>query len=129
MWNRIMLFEGKVIIPVETVLRHRDYSGATRSMPVGAPFIFNRRIENYLNSKLLDANKKEELKRLYNVMELTSARSFIMHGLKKEARVRLKNIDKQYVSIKKYYETIVALWMPSWLMKRINSYQGRKFYR
>lgn len=128
MWNRIMLFEGKVIIPIETVLRHRDYSQATRSMPLGAPFIFNKRISKYLLSDMLSEKKKNELRRLYNIMELTSARSFIIHGYKKEGVKTLKNIDKYYVSKKKYYESLIALLIPSWMMKKIYTYQGRKYY-
>ncbi len=129
MWNRIMLFEGKVVTPVETVLRHRDYSGATRSMPVGAPFIFNKRINNYLLNELLSNKKKEELKRLYYVMELTSARSYIVHGYKREGMKKLKSIDKEYVSRKKLYEALIALVVPSWIMKKVYSFQGRKYYR
>ena len=129
MWNRIMIYEGKVVIPVETVLRHRDYSIATRSMPIGVPFIFKKRIESYLKDNKLNNNMKEELKKLYHIMELASARSYIMHGLKKEGQLHLKLVDKKYVSKKKYYETLISLLLPSWIMKKINKFQGRKFYR
>lgn len=129
MWNRIMLYEGKVIIPTETVLRHRDYSFATRKMPVGAPFIFNRRIPGYLSDPTISNNMKEELNYLYNVMELTSIRSLIINGLKKEAFKRMKYVEVKYVSKKKYIETIISYFVPSALMRKWIAKESKNYFR
>ena len=119
MWNRIMLYEGKVVIPQITVLRHRDFSQLTRRLAVGAPYLFNSRIPEYLSDASLSDEKKEELKRLYNTMELVSVRSLIVHGKKREAFQRLRKIDRDYVPGKKYVETIVSFLMPSFVMEKI----------
>lgn len=118
MWNRIMLYEGKVIIPRVTVLRHRDHSQLTRRPTAGAPYLFNSRVDGYLSDPSLSEKKKEELKRLYNIMELSSIRSLIVHGRKREAAGRLKKIDRRYISPKKYYETYVSFLIPSAVMKK-----------
>lgn len=119
MWNRIMLFEGKVIIPRVTVLRHRDFSQLTAHLTVGAPYLFNSRIPGYLSDASLSDEKKEELKRLYHTMELVSVRSLIIHGKKREAFRRFRKIDRSFAPGKKYIETVISFLMPSAVMKKI----------
>lgn len=129
MWDRIMLFEGKVIIPKETFLRHRDHSHLTRTLPVGAPFIFNSRISGYLSDSRLSDTKKEELKKLFNIMELSSIRSLIVHGMKADAAKRLKNIDRKYVSRKKYFETIISFLIPSFVLKKYVLGKNQNYFK
>ena len=129
MWNRIMLFEGKVVIPQYTVLRHRDYSFLTKLPPIGSPFFFNNRIPGYLEDPSISAAKKEELIKLYNIMELASIRSLIIHGKKKEAFVRLKKIDKNRVSKKKYYETFVSFLIPAFVMKKMLLNRNKGYFK
>ena len=128
MWNRIMLYEGKVIIPRVTVLRHRDFSQLTRRPTAGAPYLFNSRVDGYLSDPSLSEKKKEELKRLYNIMELSSIRSLIVHGRKGEAAERLKKVDRHYVSPKKYYETFVSFLIPSAVMKKRLLAKTKNYY-
>ena len=129
MWNRIMLFEGKVIVPKASVLRHRDYSNLTSKLPVGAPCIFNSRIAGYLADDRLSSAKKEELKRLYNIMELVSIRSYIVHGMKHKAAKMLKNIDRKYVPKKKYIETLAAFFIPSFMLKKYVLDKNRNYFK
>ena len=129
MWNRIMLFEGKIVIPKETFLRHREHSTLTRTLPVGAPFIFNSRIAGYLADPNLSSLKKEELKRLYNIMELSSIRSYIVHGMKRKGAKRLKNIDRKYVSPKKYVETLISFFIPSFILKKYVLDKNRNYFK
>ena len=129
MWNRIMLFEGKVVIPQETVLRHRDHSQLTRRPTVGAPYLFNRRIDGYLSDPSLSEEKKEELKKLYNIMELSSIRSLIVHGRKAEAAKRLRIIVRKYVPKKKYWETVVSFAVPSVILKRLLWAKNANYYK
>ena len=129
MWNRIMLYEGKVVVPRVTVLRHRDHSRLTGALVVGAPYIFNSRIGSYLSDASLSDEKKEELKKLYNIMELASIRSLIIHGKKREAFGRLRKIDKNYVPAKKYYETCVSFLVPSPVMKKMVLGKSKGYYK
>ena len=128
MWNRVMLYEGKVVVPRVTVLRHRDHSQLTKQPPVGAPYPFNRRVNAYLSDESLSDEKKEELKRLYNIMELASIRSLIINGRKGEAFGRLKKLDRGYVPKKKYYETYVSFFVPASVMKKIVYGRNSNYY-
>lgn len=129
MWNRIMLFEGKVVIPRVSVLRHRDFSRLTQKTSVAAPYIFNRRIAGYLADSTLSDVKKEELKQLYNTMELVYLRSLIVHGMKREGAKRLKNIDRKYVSPKKYVETLISFFIPSFILKKYVLDKNRNYFK
>ena len=62
-------------------------------------------------------------------MELSSIRSYIVHGMKRKGAKRLKNIDRKYVSPKKYVETLISFFIPSFILKKYVLDKNRNYFK
>lgn len=128
MWYRIVIFEGIVVIPQYTTLRHRDYSQATKKRRYDAEQIFWETSVKRIHINELDNDMQLCIKKGLQSYMLSKARGKILVGNKIEAIKILRQANRDLVSRKRYIITILSLLVPSIFLRTFVDFRDRKFF-
>ena len=128
MWKRIYVHTGVFFCDNLTVVRNRDGSEATKYYKRATKNDPLDRMPMFLADKTISSDIKKSLIIMNEYNKLQVVRSLIINGNKKEARKRLKLIDKNKLPKKRVLVTKLCLYIPTKLITLYLKHKYKNFY-
>lgn len=128
MWYRLFAYYSVVASSMVTTTYIRENSRATATRIFVDNWVFLDRVNSIMTSSEIPNEKKIYLKRLLEQRKLSYVRYCILNGDKKSAWVHVKKIDKGLLKKRKYFETLIALIIPSSLLNYFISKRDKQYY-
>lgn len=121
MWMRLFAYYDIVISKTATTVYNRANAGATSQRTAVFDNIFCKRIDGILNSSEVPSYRKESLLIWKEENKLSRSRQYILIGKKSEAIKLFKDIEFKKIKKKRYFQTLLCMFIPSKLItKRID---------
>lgn len=129
MWYRIFAYYPIAVSKASTTVYDRANCGATgkRVAAVEPPFV--RRVDGLLASPEIPQNRKQSLVIWSERNMLSQARKHIINGNKSEAFKIFRRIAIKKVSKKKYFETLLCMFVPTKLIQNYIDRRDRGYYQ
>ena len=129
MWYRIFAYYSVAISKKATTIYDRANCGATgqRTTVTEPPFL--SRVKNLLESDEIPQHRKNSLLLWVERNKLSRARRYILCGNKSEALKLLKNVAIKMVNKKKYFETVLCMLVPVFLVQIIINKRDKGYYK
>ena len=128
MWFRIFAYYPLAISKKITTIYDRENSSATNIRPTNIESKFYTRLNTLLLSSKVPQNRKNSLMIWAERNKLSRARKHIILGNKKEAIKLIKTVSLKKVNKKKYFETLISLFIPSPVISKILKKRDKAYY-
>ena len=129
MWLRIFSYFSVAISKAVTTVYDRSNCGATGQRTEVFEHRFLERVEGILSSPEIPDFRKNSLRTWVERNKLSTARKYILACDKRSARKLLKRVDFKRVNKKKYFETILCMFIPAKLVRKKIDNRDSGYYR
>ena len=129
MWYRIFAYYSLAISKKITTVYDRLNCGATAQRGEVYETAFLNRVGGLLSSYEIPQHRKNSILTWFERNKLSKARKYILIGNKREAFKTIKTLDYKKVKKKKLLETLVCLFLPYKLVRKVIDKRDMAYYR
>lgn len=128
MWKRVYVHSGIVYSDTVTAQYNRDGSEATKHYTRTYEVDPLNRMPMFFNDNTISDNIKESLKMEYELKKIQVIRSYLVDGKKKEAKRRMKELNKNRIPKKRLMITFCCFFIPSVIIRLYLNIKNRGMY-